>query len=77
MTMVDVNHHRSAWHAYGRDRAQRRQDHVAAVSLAAGDEAQTPAARVHASERARIAAQAAFDEAEPEMSYEDFVLEAT
>lgn len=75
--MIGVNHHRAAWHAYGRDRAQRRQDHVAELARLAGEQASTPAERVKASESVRVAAQAEFDAAEPELSYEDFVAEET
>lgn len=77
MTGLGVNHHRAAWHAYCRDRAQRRQDHVADLARRAAGRAQTPARRVEAGERARQDAESAFDAAEPELSYDEFVAGVT
>lgn len=68
--MIGVNHDRPAWHAYVRDRQQRRQDHVAALAREAGEQAPNAVERVKASDQARVAGQQAFDAAEPELAYD-------
>jgi hypothetical protein len=65
-----VNHHRPGWHAYIRDRQQRRQDHVAAIARAAGQQATSPLDRVKAEDRTARAAVREFDLAEPELGYD-------
>ena len=64
-----VNHRLPDWHAYVRDRQQRRQNIVAAAAREAGELAPTAAKRVEAEYRAARAGEKAFDANEPELSY--------
>ena len=67
-----VNHQLPDWHAYVRDRQQRRQDRVDALTRATRDAAPDPGVREIAGQAARRAGEAAFDVDEPELSYEDW-----
>ena len=70
--MIEVNAGLAEYHAYQRDRQQRRQNTVAAAAREAGQQAPNPVERVKAEDRAARAGVAAFDANEPELSYEDW-----
>jgi hypothetical protein len=65
-----VNHQLPAFYAYVRDRQQRRQDHIAALARAAGQQASNPVERVKAEDRTARAAVQEFDADEPELDFD-------
>jgi len=66
------NERRPEWHAYCRDRAQRRQDHVAALAREAEQAAPDPIRKVLDGGKAARRAEAEFDAREPELGYDEW-----
>jgi hypothetical protein len=70
--MIDVNAGLAGYHAYQRDRQQRRQDTVDAAAREAGQRAPDPTERVKAEHRAALDGVVEFDASEPELSYDQW-----